>query len=146
MGHSIAIYPELDLSWISYFGAVTSADYREVVRDYPRHPDYELGQRLFIDLRDMRSLKVHTLLTIAIQAKIAEYAMRSPRDILEVILAPDRVARTATFAVLRSWQGLHTPVIRRVVDSMDAAADILGIDPETFHHLGREQCNTPGRA
>lgn len=143
MAHSIAIYPELDLVWVRYFGNVTGADYKAVVRDYPRHPDYKLGQRIFVDLRDMRTLKLPHMLNIAIQAQIADYAMHTPHEFVEVILAPSTVTRKATFAVLRSWQGLDTPVIRRVVDSMEAAADIFGIDPVTFQRLGQEQRGVP---
>lgn len=136
MAYSLDIFLEHDLLWVRYFGSVTDADYRAVVREYPAHPDHELGQRIVIDLRDMTSLKLRHLALILLQAKIADYAMKSPREIVEVIIAPSRPAKRATQAVLRSWRGLETPVVRRMVESADEAAQILGISPAEFHALG----------
>jgi hypothetical protein len=138
MAWDIRIYPELDLAWVRYHGDVTDADYRAVVAAYPEHPDFRLGQRMLVDLRDMRSLKFRHLLVIALQARIADYAMRSPNEILQVIVAPSSLAMKATSTVLRSWRGLSTPVVRRVVGELDEAATILGIDEAKLHRIGRE--------
>ncbi|RMD88762.1 MAG: hypothetical protein D6811_13445 [Alphaproteobacteria bacterium] len=143
MAWDIRIEPDLDLAWVRYHGDVTDADYREVVAAYPEHPHFRLGQRMLVDLRDMRSLKFRHLLVIALQARIADHALRSPNEILQVIVAPSSLAMKATSTVLRSWRGLSTPVVRRVVGELDEAATILGIDEAVLHRIGREVRGQP---
>jgi len=67
--------------------------------------------------------------------QIAEYATRAPSEIMSVVVAPTPVAREATQIVFRSWQDLDSPILRRVVPSMEEACDLLGIEEETLEGL-----------
>lgn len=137
MPYSIHVFPGDDLAWIRYFGVVTDTDYQGVVRDYPQHPDFRLGQRMIVDLSDMTALKFRHLLVIALQARIADYAMASPNEILQVIIAPNPVGLRAAAAVMRSWRGIKTPVVRRVVRDHDEAGQIMGLDAARLAEMRR---------
>ncbi len=135
MAYLIRIFPEHDLAYIRYSGMASLDDYISVVEEYPRHPDFRLGQKNLIDLTHLEGIERDYTRIMALQAKIAEYATRAPSEIMSVVVAPTPVAREATQIVFRSWQDLDSPILRRVVPSMEEACDLLGIEEETLEGL-----------
>ncbi len=135
LAHLLRIFPGHDLVYIRYSGMATLDDYIAVVEEYPRHPDFRLGQKHLIDLSHLGGIERDYTRIMALQAKIAEFASRTPSEIMSVVVAPTPVALEATQIVFRSWQDLDTPVVRRVVPSMAEACGLLGIGEEELAGL-----------
>lgn len=129
------VFPEHSLVYVRYSGAASIADYLAVVEGYTSHPDYDTHHKNLIDLRTLESFERNYTAALAMQAKIAEYAMKAQSDILSVMVAPSPVALEVTKLVTRSWEGIDTPVVRRIIPSMDEAASLLGLSQETLDSL-----------
>ncbi len=129
------IFPELNLVYMRYSGAASIADYISIVDGYTSHPDYDLHRKFLVDLRSLENFERDYAAALALQARIAEYTHSAQADILSVMVAPSPVAMEAAKLVSRSWEGIDSPVVRRIVPSMDEAATLLGIDTATLDAL-----------
>ncbi len=132
------IFPEHNLVYVRYSGMATIADYMTVVRDYPRHPDYDPHRINLIDLRFLEDFERDYAGVLKLQAKTAEYALTARADILSITVAPSPVAQEVSKLIMRSWEGLDTPVVRRIVPTMEEASTLIGIDMETLDGLIRQ--------
>ncbi len=132
------IFPEHNLVYVRYYGTATIADYMKVVSEYPRHPDYDPHRINLIDLRYLKDFERDYTEVLKLQAKTAEYALTARADILSITVAPTPVAQEASKLVMRSWEGLDTPVVRRIVPTMEEAGTLIGIDIETLESLIRQ--------
>ncbi len=135
MPHLVRIFPEHNLAYIRYSGKVTIDDYAAVVQEYTSHPQFSIEQKQLIDLRYMTDVERDYARIIALQAKIAEYAIGTAPEILSIAIAPTPIAMEAVRLVYQSWDDLDTPVARKVVRDVPEAADLLGIPLETLNAL-----------
>ncbi len=129
------IFPEHNLVYVRYSGAASIADYISVVDGYTAHPDFNAHHKNLIDLCSLESFERDYAAVFALQARTAEYAMAAQADILSIMVAPSTIAMEAAQLILRSWEGLDSPVVRRIVPSMDEAATLLGIGNDTLDDL-----------
>ena len=129
------IFPEINLVYVRYSGTASIADYISVVDGYTSHPDYDPHRKNLVDLRGLENFERDYTAALALQARIAEYALTAQADILSVMVAPSPVAMEVAKLITRSWEGIDSPVIRRIVPSMDEAATLLGIGKETLDDL-----------
>ncbi len=129
------IFPELNLVYMRYSGAASIADYISIVDGYTSHPDYDLHRKFLVDLRSLENFERDYTAALALQARIAEYTHSAQADILSVMVAPSPVAMEAAKLVSRSWEGIDSPVVRRIVPSMEEAATLLGIGTATLDEL-----------
>ncbi len=129
------IFPEHNLVYVRYSGLATIADYISVVQEYPRHPDFDLHRTNLIDLRFLEDFERDYASVLKLQAHTAEYALSARADILSITVAPSQVAQEAAKLIARSWEGLETPVVRRIVPTMEEASTLIGINIETLEGL-----------
>ncbi len=129
------IFPEHNLVYVRYSGSASIADYVAVIDGYTSHPDYDPHRKNLVDLRFLENFERDYTAALALQARIAEYALSARADILSIMVAPSPVALEAAKLITRSWEGIDTPVVRRIVPTMDEAATLLGIDIKTLDGL-----------
>ena len=129
------IFPEHNLVYVRYSGAASIADYIAVVEGYTSHPDYDPHHKNLVDLRFLEDFERDYTALLALQARIAEFAMTAQADILSVVVAPSPVAMEAATLIMRSWEQIDTPVVRRMIPCMDEAGPLLGIPKETLDGL-----------
>ncbi len=132
------IFPEHNLVYVRYSGLATIADYMKVVQEYPRHPDFDLHRINLIDLRFLEDFERDYASVLKLQAHTAEFALSARADILSITVAPTPVAQEVSKLVMRSWEGLDTPVVRRIVPTMEEASTLIGMDIETLEALIRQ--------
>ena len=129
------IFPDHNLVYVRYSGAASIADYVAVIDGYTNHADYDPHRKNLVDLRALDSFERDYTAALALQARIAEYALTAQADILSVMVAPSPVALEVAKLITRSWEGIDSPVIRRIVPSMNEAATLLGIGQDTLDGL-----------
>lgn len=135
MAYSYQFFPEHNLIYVRYSGVVTIDDYLSVIEEVPKHPDFHIESKQLIDLTYLTKIKPNYVKVMMAQARIAEYVAKSTSDILSVVVAPTPVAMEATKMVLRSWDKLDTPVVRRVVSDMTEAELLLGLPKNKLAQL-----------
>ena len=126
------IFPEHNLVYVRYWGRASIADYLSVVVGYTSHPDFNPNRKILVDLTGLTDIERDYAAIMQLQAKIAEYAMHTPDDILSVVVAPSPVALEAAKLVFQSWESLDSPVVRRIAPNMQEAAGFLGIGHEAL--------------
>ncbi len=138
MAYRIRILPEHDLAYFRYSGTASIDDYLAVVDQYPRHPDFRLGQKNLVDLTRLEDIERDYARILELQARIAGFVQSTQNDIFSVIVAPSAIAQEASQIVLRSWEELNARVVRRMVRNMEEAAVLLGISPAALAPLFEE--------
>lgn len=129
------IFPDHNLVYVRYSGAASIADYVSVVDGYTEHPEYDPHHKNLVDLRFLDDFERDYTAALGLQARIAEYAMTARADILSIMVAPSPVAMEVAALIMRSWEQIDTPVVRRMVPSMQEAAPLLGISEATLEGL-----------
>ncbi len=129
------IIPEHNLVYVRYSGTVTIDDYLAVVEGVRNHPDFQIQFKQLIDLRHLTNIKRDYIKVMLAQARIAELVAKSTSDILSVVVAPTPIAMEAASMVIRSWDKLDTPVVRRIVSDMSEAEALLGCKQGTLPEL-----------
>jgi len=120
------LLPEHNLVYARYSGTVTIDDYLAVVEGVRKDPDFSLHYKHLIDLTQLTGIKREYVKVMMAQARIAELVANSTSDILSVVVAPTPIAMEAASLVIRSWDKLDTPVVRRIVSNMSEAEALLG--------------------
>ncbi len=129
------IIPEHNLVYVRYSGTVTIDDYLAVVEGVRNHPDFQIQFKQLIDLTHLTNIKRDYIKVMLAQARIAELVAKSTSDILSVVVAPTPIAMEAASMVIRSWDKLDTPVVRRIVSDMSEAEALLGCKQGTLPEL-----------
>jgi len=129
------VLPEQSLVYARYSGAITIEDYLYVVEGVMKHPDFRIEFKHLIDLMDLTEIKLEYVKVMKAQAQIAGLVANAKSDILSVVVAPTPIALEAAKMVLRSWDSLDTPVIRRIVSNLTEAAVLLGLPKNTLPNL-----------
>ena len=114
---------------------MTIDDYLAVVEGVRDHPDFKVQFKHLIDLTQLTGIKREYIKVMLAQARIAELVAKSASDILSVVVAPTPVAMEAASMVIRSWDKLDTPVVRRIVSNMSEAEALLGCKQGTLPEL-----------
>jgi hypothetical protein len=114
---------------------VTIDDYLAVVEGVRNHPDFQVQFKHLIDLTHLTGIKREYVKVMMAQARIAELVAGSTSDILSVVVAPTPIAMEAASLVIRSWDKLDTPVVRRIVSDMSEAEALLGCKQGTLPEL-----------
>lgn len=135
MAATFRIFPEYNLLYARYSGLGTIADYMRIVQAYTTHPDYDPHRINLIDLRSLDDFERDYTAVLKLQARTAEFALSAHADILSIMVAPSPVAQEAAKLILRSWEGIDTPVVRRIVPTMEEASTLVGIDKDTLDGL-----------
>ncbi len=135
MAYFFRLFPEHSLVYVRYSGTVTIDDYLSVVEGVRDHPDFSLDFKHLIDLTRLTNLKREYVKVMMAQARIAELVASSRSDILSVVVAPTPIAMEAASLVIRSWDKLDTPVVRRIVSDMSEAEALLGCRKGTLPEL-----------
>ncbi len=120
------ILPEHSLVYARYNGEVTINDYLSVVEGVRNHPDFRVEYKHLVDLRDLTGIKLEYVKVMKAQARIVDLIADAKSDILSVVVAPTPIALEAAKMVLRSWDNLDTPVVRRIVSNISEAEVLLG--------------------
>ena len=121
------IFPDHNLVYVRYFGIATIADYISVVEGYTKHPDYDVTRKNLVDLSQLQDVERDYTAIMKLQARIAEFAVGSPSDILSVVIANSQIGREAAQLVFKSWENIDTPVVRRIAPDLETAASLLGM-------------------
>ncbi len=121
-------FPERSLIYMRYSGVVTIDDYVSVVEGVTGHPRFSVEYKHLVDLTHLRKVKRDYFRLMLMQARIIDVVARARSDILSVIVAPTDEAMAAAKMILRSWDDLETPVVRRVIPEMSQAASLLGLE------------------
>ena len=132
------ILPEHSLVYARYSGEVTIDDYLGVVEGVQNHPDFRIEFKHLIDLMDLTEIKLDYVKVMKAQAQIAGLVANATSDILSVVVAPTPIALQAAKMVLRSWDDLDTPVVRRIVSNLTQAAVLLGLPKNTLLDLQKQ--------
>ena len=135
MASYFCVLPEQSLVYARYSGAITIEDYLYVVEGVMKHPDFRIEFKHLIDLMDLTEIKLEYVKVMKAQAQIAGLVANAKSDILSVVVAPTPIALEAAKMVLRSWDSLDTPVIRRIVSNLTEAAVLLGLPKNTLPNL-----------
>ena len=135
MASYFRILPEHNLVYARYSDTVTIDDYLAVVEGVRDHPDFQVQFKHLIDLTHLTGIKREYVKVIMAQARIAELVASSTSDILSVVVAPTSIAMEAASLVIRSWDKLDTPVVRRIVSDMSEAEALLGCKQGTLLEL-----------
>ncbi len=106
-----------------------------VVEGVRKHPDFQVQFKQLIDLTHLTNIKRDYIKVMLAQARIAELVAKSTSDILSVVVAPTPIAMEAASMVIRSWDKLDTPVVRRIVSDMAEAEALLGCKQGTLPEL-----------
>jgi len=143
LAHFFRILPEYNLVYARYSDTVTIDDYLAVVEGVCGHPDFHVQFKHLIDLTHLKKIKREYVKVMLAQARIADLVANSTSDILSVVVAPTPVAMEAASLVVRSWDKLDTPVVRRIVSDMTEAEALLGcrhgILPELLKQLRQDR-------
>ena len=135
MASYFRVLPEQSLVYARYSGTITIDDYLYVVEGVMKHPDFRIEFKHLIDLMDLTEIKLEYVKVMKAQARIAGLVANAKSDILSVVVAPTPIALEAAKMVLRSWDSLDTPVIRRIVSNLTEAAVLLGLPKNTLPNL-----------
>lgn len=135
MASFFRIFPAQNLIYARYSGTVVTDEYLSVVNGVMNHPDFRAEFKHLIDLTDLTEIKLDYVKVMKAQARIADLITQTESDVLSVVVAPTPFAMDAARMVLRSWDGLDTPVVRRIVSNMSEAAFLLGLQKNTFPNL-----------
>ena len=135
MASYFTVIPQHSLLYVRYSGIVTIDDYASVVEGVAAHPDFSIEHKHLIDLTHLVKIKRDYFKVMLMQARIAEWVAKARSEILSVVVAPTPEAMHATKMVLRSWEHLDTPVVRRVIPDMEQAASLLGLEDATLRTI-----------
>ncbi len=138
MASFFRVLPEQSLVYARYSGAITIDDYLYVVEGVMKHPDFRIEFKHLIDLTNLTEINLEYVKVMKAQARIAGMVADSNSDILSVVVAPTPVALAAAKMVLRSWDNLDTPVVRRIVTDLSEAATLLGLRKNSMPKLLRQ--------
>ena len=133
--HFFTIIPEHNLIYVRYSGVVTIEDYVRVVEGVTAHPGFSIEHKHLVDLTHLKRVKREYFKIMLMQARIAEWVARARAEILSVMVAPTPEAMATAKMVLRSWERLDTPVVRRVIPAMEQAASLLGLEDATLRRI-----------
>lgn len=131
---AFTIVPDQALVHVRYSGRATVQEGLEAFGAYMTHPDYRPDQRQFVDLGDVTEVEQDFPRLFQLQARKAAAFMAGHAPAMLVYFAPTEISLGMARLIQRSWEGLDGAVVR-VVTEWDAAADVLGADPDAFARL-----------
>lgn len=129
MPQSVAIFPELSLAHLRYFGFLTMAEGVASWEAQVSHQDFEPTHRQLVDLRGIEDYERDYATFLELQAEHLALSRDLPVPRMVVIIAPSTVTKEIARLIMRSWDDVPH-VVCTSCETLEQAAGILGL-PDT---------------
>lgn len=134
MSVNFRIIPSIGLVYVRYDGQANMTDTLQAFSSYAQHPDFQPGQKQFVDLSALSGWDEDYLELMKAQAKKAEAFTGNNAETLIIYFAPSDIGKKLARLALRSWEPF-TSVVPILQDNEGEALAILGLPQSSLDQL-----------
>ena len=134
MSVSFRILSSIGLVYVRYDGLANMTDTLQAFATYSQHPEFQPGQKQFVDLSALTGWDEDYLELMKAQAKKAEAFTGNNTETLIIYYAPTEVGKKLARLALRSWEPFPS-VVPILQDNEAEALSILGLPQSSLNQL-----------
>ncbi|MFY0660965.1 MAG: hypothetical protein JXR15_10760 [Shimia sp.] len=134
MSVNFRIIPTIGLVYVRYDGHANMTDTLQAFSAYAQHPDFQPGQKQFVDLSALSGWDEDYLELMKAQAKKAEAFTGNNAETLIIYFAPSDIGKKLARLALRSWEPFPS-VVPILQENEREALAILGLPQSSLDQL-----------